>query len=409
MYSTPLEGIKVIELAVWEVGPLCGMMLARLGADVIKIEDTVFGDPSRGAARVWGVPLVKEGIDGEKENAMFLAFNQNKRSMTLDLKQEKGREILHRLIETADVFLINLRPGASTALGAGYDTLSRINPGLIYATGSCYGRDGPDRTEGGQDTVGAARAGLMFAVDPEGEPLYPTGALGNASTATLLAQAIMTALFVRERTGEGQAVEASELGSLIWLQELHACVLGITGREFKRHVREESDNPLMSWYNCKDGKWLCLGSYMSDKFWHDYCEILGIQELETDPKFKDIVARAQNSKELVAILDRVFATKNRDEWLELLRKGKSGIVATSLNSMSDVITDPQALANDYVVEVTHPTLGPIKLVGLPMQFSKSSVAQIAPPPEFGQHTEEVLLEYGFSWTEIERMRRDKVI
>jgi crotonobetainyl-CoA:carnitine CoA-transferase CaiB-like acyl-CoA transferase len=405
----PLEGIRVIELAVYGVGPIAAMMLADLGAEVIKIEEPVGGDLSRGAVRFQGVELQKR-VGDHSVALLYEACNRNKKSITLDVRTEKGREVVYRLAARSDVFVQNLSPGSVTRLGVDYETLSRYNPRLIYGTGSGYGREGPDRMEPAQDTAGNARAGMMFACDPNGPPTYLLGVVGDVMTATMLAYAILVALLVRERTGIGQAVESSQLGSLIWLQYLKVFTYNVTGREFQAAIREKAENPLVNWYKCQDGKWLALGSFQADKFWSDHCKVLGIEELEKDPRFENINVRAKNCEELIAILDKVFATKPREEWLRLLRQAPSGIVCTPVNTVPDLASDPQVLANEFITTLEHSILGTIKVPGIPVQFSRTPGAVRSQAPEFGQHTEEVLLDIcGYTWDEIQAMREQAVI
>lgn len=385
----PLSGIRVLESSVWMVGPIAGMMLGDLGAEVIKIEPPKGGDPSRQAVRLWGVNFFRER-NGRTVNLLFEACNRNKKSVTMDLKSPVGRGIAYRLIEKADVYLQNLRPGRAQLLGMDYETLRKINPRLVYATGSGYGPAGEDRMQPCQDTTGSARAGLMFAAFPEGPPTYLVGAFGDTMTGTLLAQAVAAALYARERTGQGQAVEGSLLGSLLWLHNLHVTINQITGEQFSRHDRDRAENPLMNWYRCGDEKWLGLGSFAADTYWPDYCKVLERPDLETNPKFADLDARRENCVELVALLDEIFATRPRDEWLRRLREAPSGIVCGPLNRISELGDDGQILANQYITNLQHRVLGDIRMAGIPTSYSETPGSIRATAPELGEHTDEVL-------------------
>lgn len=404
--SMPLEGIRILDCTVWQQGPVATAMMGDLGAEVIKIEDRVSGDPARGVMKMWGVMArLPDGRNFYLENN-----NRNKKGITLNLKKEKGREIFYRLIERSDVFVHNYRKDVPDRLGLDYETVARYNPKLIYVHASGYGPEGPDALAPAFDYIGQARSGLMTAVGEVGmPPLTVTGAPIDQMGATMTAYGILAAIVARERLGVGQKVDVSMLGSAIWLQGENVASSLIFGHEYPRWTRSDTGNPLWNHYCCADGEWLVLAMPQSDRHWPALCRVIGIEELKDDPKFNSMENREQNAKELISILDRVFATKIREEWLSLM-KNERDLVVSPVNSISDLPNDPQVVANEYIVDFDHPTLGPIKVVGVPVKLSKTPGSIRLPAPEFGQHTEEVLIDIlGYSWEEIAHLKDEEVI
>ncbi|MFQ5987370.1 MAG: CaiB/BaiF CoA transferase family protein, partial [Dehalococcoidia bacterium] len=342
-------------------------------------------------------------------NTYFEGHNRNKRGITLDLSKEKGREVLYRLVEKSDVFVHNFRKHVPPRLGVDYDTLSRYNPRLIYAIGSSYGPEGPQAGETAMDLIAQARSGIMSTIgEPDSPPLPNQPGLADQVGATTLALAILAALIARDRIGVGQKVEVSLLGSMCWFQQLRlALVLAI--KVVPRPGRKGQGNPLWNYYPCQDEKWIMLAMLQSDRYWADLCKVLGREDLATNPKFEDMFKRSENHEELIDILDEIFMSKPRDEWMRMLKEGGDFIFGP-VNSLLDLAEDPQVVANQYIADFDHPSLGAMKLVGIPFHFSKTPGALRLPAPEFGQHTEEVLLEIGgYSWEEIEKLRIEEVI
>jgi len=404
--TMPLEGIRVLDWTVWQQGPVASTMLGDLGAEVIKIEDRVSGDPARGVMKMWGVMArLPSGRNFYLENN-----NRNKKGITLNLRKEKGREILYQLVGKSDVFVHNFRKDVPERLGLDYETLAKHNPKLIYAHASSYGPEGPDANEQAFDYTGQARSGLMWAVGEVGmPPLTVTGAPMDQMGATMTAYGVLAALLARERLGVGQKVDVSMLGSAIWLQGENVASSLIFGYEYPRWTRVNTGNPLWNHYCCSDGKWLVLAMPQSDRHWPEFCEILGINQLKDDPRFNNMERREQNAKELIDILDRLFVTKTRDEWLKLIRT-KPELIATSVSKISELSQDPQVTANKYIVDFDHPALGKIKVVGLPINLSKTPGSIRLPAPELGQHTEEVLIDIlGYSWDQITQLRDEEII
>jgi len=350
-----------------------------------------------------GVPL----------NSYFENNNRNKRGITLDLKKEKGREIIYRLVEKSDVFVANFREAAVKELKVDYATLSQINPRLIYAMGYGFGKEGPEKDKPALDFAAQARGGIWSISGEPGEPPARIGAgMADQVGGGMLAYGIMVALFARERTGLGQEVNSSLLGSQAWLGSVVLQHYLFTGqavpRAISRVARKEAGNPLWSVYECQDGKWICLAMLGADPYWPDFCQVMGIEHLEKDPKFENQLVRAQNSAELIAILDERFASKTREEWMKRLNERE--LIWAPVNDYADVAADPQMVANDYIVDFEHPSHGQVKLVGIPVKLSKTPGQVRMPAPEFGQHTEEVLIEIGgYSWEDIGVLRDKEVI
>lgn len=250
----------------------------------------------------------------------------------------------------------------------------------------------------------------MFAAHPGKEPTYLVAVLADTWTGGTLAYGMLAALLHQKRTGVGQEVIVSQLGSLMWLHFVHVAINLLNGQEFKEHVRSKADNPLKNWYKCQDDKWICLSSQQPDRHWSEYCKILGIKDLEKDPRFDNAAAREEHAEELIAIMDRIFATKPREEWLQIFRKAKSGIAFAPLNRVSDLSSDPQVMANNYIMPFEHHIAGKMLTYGRPLEFSKSPYPARQRAPELGENTEEVLINLcGYSWEEIESMGREGVI
>jgi crotonobetainyl-CoA:carnitine CoA-transferase CaiB-like acyl-CoA transferase len=398
----PLEGIKIIDWTIWQQGPVATVMLADLGAEVIKIEERERGDPGRG--------LVSAGTDGQPGDFYFEANNRHKKSLALNLKTPQAREIVYRLVANSDVFVQNFRKGVPARLGLDYESLAAINPRLIYASATGYGPAGPDSGKPSFDYMGQARSGIMNAVGGrELPPTYVFGGVADQMGGIMMAYGIITALFVRERTSIGQEVDISHLGSMMALQGLNVSSVLLTGREMPRRPRDNAYNPLWNHYKCSDGRWLCLGMLQPDRYWVDFCRALGLGELAADPRYEQMVERGKHSREIVATLDKAFATRTRDEWIEILERS-GDFIFTIMNTIADLPDDPQVVANDYVVSYEHPRRGKVRLPGLPVRLSRTPGDSRAVAPELGEHTEEILVErLGFSWEDVARLREEGVI
>jgi crotonobetainyl-CoA:carnitine CoA-transferase CaiB-like acyl-CoA transferase len=402
--SRPLDGIRVIDWTIWQQGPVASMMLADLGADVIKVEARETGDPGRGVLRASGIDLSKA------PNFYFEAHNRGKRSIALDLRKDAARDIVHRLVDRADVFVQNFRPGVAERAGLGAATLRARNPRLVYASGSGFGRRGPDAERPCMDYLGLARSGIMNSVgDPEGEPMAIQGAIADQMAGTMLAFGVMTALLHRERTGEGQEVDASLLGAMSWLQGLSVASKLMMGFEMPRIGRERAFNPLWNHYRCKDGRWIAFAMAQSDRWWKDFMTVLGRPDLVEDERFASMLQRGVNAAALIEVLDGIFVERTLDEWSAALDAG-GDFIYTRVNAVSDLPDDPQVRANDLVASVDHPNLGALEMLNLPIGLSRSPACIGGAAPEFGQHTEQVLLdELGYDWDQVTALREDEVI
>jgi len=399
----PLEGLRVIDWTIWQQGPVASAMLGDLGAEVIKLESKDGGDPGRGIVAI-------AGQGSKRLNFYFEANNRNKQSLALDLKKPEAREIVHRLAAVSDVFVQNFRKGVADRLGLGADALRARNPRLIYANATGYGPEGPESGDPSFDQLGLARSGIMFAAgEPDMPPQPIGGGIADQMGAILLAYGVLAAVISRERYGVGQVVDASHLGSMSFLQGLSLTSRLINGAAFPRVPRARAFNPLWNHYRCGDDKWIALGMLQPDRYWADFTRAIGRPGLETDARFATMGARAGNCAALIEILDAVFASRPRAEWLDILRKG-GDFIFTIVNSLNDLPDDPQMLANDYIVDFDHPTHGKTQYVGIPVRLSETPGRIRAPAPEHGQHTELLLTDLlGYSWDDVAGLRERGVI
>ena len=398
-----LEGVRVVDMTIGQLGPVASMMLADMGADVIKLEEPVSGDPGRYVHSIMGVSVPL--------SFYFENNNRNKRSITVNLKTERGREIVYRLAETSDVFVTNYRRNAVGKLRVDYQTLSQYNPRIIYAIGSGFGRRGPDWDKPALDLAAQARGGIMSIIGEPSQPPAPVGVgLADQVAAGLLAYGIALALFARERTGRGQEVDISLLAGQAWLGALALQDYLFYGKDhgpLGKVSRASTRNPLWNVYRTKDDEWLCLAMLVSEPYWSDFCVVMGIEGLEKDPRFESHTAREENAAELISILDQCFATETRDEWVK--RLGQRELLWEPVKDYAEVAADPQMTENEYIVDFDHPIHGMVKEVGIPVKLSNTPGKIRKPAPELGQHTEEVLLEIGYTWEEIAKLREDKAI
>jgi len=404
--ATPLEGIRVLDWTQWQMGTVASAMLADLGAEVIHIEDRERGDPGRGMRAAGGV-----GVDlPAGRNAYFEYVNHNKKGIAVNFKKEEGKEIIYRLVRNSDIFIHNFRQGVPERLGLGYDTLAQYNPKLIYAALSGYGPKGPEAQEPAFDYLGLARSGMMTLVGtPDAPPPGFSGGIADQMGAIMAAYGMLAALLARERLGIGQKIDVSHLGSMMALEGLAIAFRLFTGRDIPRKNRPKEANPLWNHYLCADGKWIVLGMLQADRYWPAVCKGLGIEHLEKDPRFENMDKRKENSEELISMMDKVFITKSSKEWMKRLKEA-GDVVCTPVQTISDLLDDPQVWANEYLIEFDHSVLGLMKFMGLPIQFSKTPGAARPEAPEFGQHTEEVLIEVGgYSWEEIVALKEKEAI
>jgi len=396
----PLEGIRVVEFGTFHAGPGASAILGDLGAEVIKIEEAE-GDPMRSWKEVGGIRFAM--ADGE--GFPFQFTNRNKKGIWLDIKKEKGREVFHRLIKGTDVFLTNLRKSTKTSLGIDYETLRGINPRLIHASVSGFGQEGHLSDLGAFDPMGQARSGMMYSTGSDRPHLIHLAVLDQTASIAL-SQAVLTALFVRERRGEGQAVHISLYGTALWMQYTGVAIAGCLSRDSVPDDRGMY-SPLRNYFRCQDGKWIIGTHHPEQKYWPLLCEATGQTELLRDPRFEDISKVMEDRPLLVERFDRVFASKTRSEWITILRA--KGLMFGPVQQIEDVINDPQALSNGYVVDFDHPSLGKVKIPGYPIQFSGSSAGTRTSAPSLGEHTDSIMKELGYSDEEIAEVRQTGVI
>jgi crotonobetainyl-CoA:carnitine CoA-transferase CaiB-like acyl-CoA transferase len=394
--SLSLDGIRILDLSRVLAGPFCGMLLADLGADVVKVEDTGTGDESR----TW--PPHKDG-----ESAAFLVINRNKRDMTLDLKTAEGVEILKRMVATADVLIENFRTGTMESFGVGYDTLAAINPRLVYCSISAFGRTGPRKDSAGYEALMQAFSGIMSITgEPDGAPLRCGVSFLDLTTGIFSAFGIVNALLHRERTGLGQRVDGSLLETAVTLLNYHAEGYLLTGNQPKPLG---SSHPSLSPYRtfkCRDGQWVFIAG-ANDRFWQRLAPALGLPELASDPRFAVNIERVKHRRELEAALEAAIARHDRESLLKTLED--AGVPATPVNTVQQVMEDAQTAARSMVERVLHPRLGEIPVVGTPVKFSRMRPGVRRPAPQQGEHSDEILAEHGYSSAEIAALRAKKVV
>jgi crotonobetainyl-CoA:carnitine CoA-transferase CaiB-like acyl-CoA transferase len=397
----PLEGIKVVEYGVFHAGPGATAILGDLGADVIKIE-SAGGDPERYWRHIGQLDMSQPNGD----SFWFEISNRNKRGLCLDIKTPSGREVLHRLVGEADVFLTNLRKSTKTRLGLDYATLSQINPRLIHANVSGYGPEGPMEDLGAFDPLGLARSGLMFVTGNGLPALMHIGVLDQA-TAIAASHAIITALFTRERQGHGQEVHVSLFSTGLWLSYPNLMLTSVLSLDPTASGGRSQHSPLRNVFCCADGKWIIGTHHPEDKYWKTFCEATGQEHILDDPRFADDESRKTNCVELVAIFDQVFAQKTRDEWMAIFLA--QGLMFCSIQKYSEIASDPQALINNYMVPFEHSKLGSLMVPGYPVHFSANQAGMRKPSPDIGEDTDQVLKECGYSEDEIAALKKAGVV
>jgi crotonobetainyl-CoA:carnitine CoA-transferase CaiB-like acyl-CoA transferase len=395
----PLENVNVVELGQWVAVPNACAILADWGANVIKIEASGNGDPERWVEMYEGVSPIDMGV-----NSLFEMQNRNKRSIALNLRDVNSKEILRRLIQKADVFAVNFRLEAMKRAGLDYDSLRQINPHLIYAILNGYGFRGKDKNKPGYDySAFWARSGCMakFA-EAGGTPQPQRAGFGDAITGMLIAGGISAALFSRERTGKGQALFFNLYHTGLWALSSDTEIALYRGVEASNTRRDSVVNPLWNMYQANDGRWLQLVMVHADLYWSKFCKVMGLQHLERDARFDTAVKRQENNRELIKIIDDVFKTKNCLEWERIYDENE--LPCGRVQTITDVINDPQAWENSFFTEIEHPICGRMKYVTSPVEFSETPSAIKSSAPQLGQHTEEVLLELGYDWGEIAALR-----
>ena len=401
-----LEGVRVLDMGHVMAVPAAGATMADWGAEVLKIEPLT-GEMARGISRFRIVDGKVVPPDANEVDRGIQLVNRNKKGLALNLKTEPGREILHKLVREYDVFMSNYELSALKKLKVDYTTLRKLNPRLVYAVLTGYGTVGPDRNERGFDWTAAwARSGAMYMIGEPGiiPPPQRGGMLDRTAGAYIVA-GIMAALLHREKTGKGQKLEFSLYHTGVWTlaDDIQPALMGTP---LPKHERAKAPNPLFNSYRTKDDSWFWLAGLQSDLSWGDLCRAIDRPELENDPKFNSMQTRGQNCEELIRILDEIVASKTIKQWERIFRK--NNIVYGRMATPVEVTTDPQALANNFFVDLHHPDVD-MKVVATPVKFCQNPASVRAPAPEVGQHTEEVLLDLGYSWEDIVPLKEQGVI
>jgi crotonobetainyl-CoA:carnitine CoA-transferase CaiB-like acyl-CoA transferase len=396
------DGVRVVELAQWVFVPVAGALLADWGADVVRVEK-LEGDPYRGLA-TQGI-----GVDAEGVNLSVALANRGKRSIAVDLQRSEGIAVLHELLESADVFLTNLRPAALGRLGLDAETLRARYPALVYARGHGFGVRGPDADRPGYDASAFwARGGMAHVLTPPDRdyPIGQRGAMGDRNGAMALAFGIAAALLKRARTGAGSVVDVSLLATAMWTlsSDLLAALQGQAVASAPG--RGSSPNPLVGSYRTQDGRHVQLVFLEADRYWADFCRLLGRDDLLDDARFADLAARRVNSPALVAILDAEFGSRTLAEWKELL--SRIDAPWAPVQAVHELVDDPQVVANGYVGSVAIEGGPTYRLPAVPVQFDERP-PPLRRAPEHGEHTEAILLELGYGWERIDELKSAQVI
>lgn len=387
-HTGPLAGMRVLELAQIMAGPTCGMMLADMGADVIKVEKLPGGDD----ARAYREPRVN-GV-----SAPFMILNRNKRGIALNLKHAEGRDILLRMVKEADVLTENYRRGTLEKLGLGYDVLSKVNPGLIYCAVSGYGRDGPDADKPGFDLIAQGFSGLMSITGEPGGPPVKTGNSIADTNAGILAMAGITAAYVHKlKTGEGQIVDTSLIEAALQQTYWQAAIYFATGESASPTGSAHLLTAPYQAFQASDG-WINIGGANQGN-WERIAVALGRPEWCEDRRFRTNTDRMENREALVSMMSEIVATRSKAEWIAVL--DEAGVPVGPVHTMAEALTHPQTLARGMVVKLEHPQAGATKALGCPIHFSKTATRVDRPAPMLGEHSRELLREYGYSDGEID--------
>jgi crotonobetainyl-CoA:carnitine CoA-transferase CaiB-like acyl-CoA transferase len=393
-----LNDIIIIDLTQALAGPYCTMLLGDMGAAVIKIEQPGTGDQSRS----WGPPFV------EGESTYFLSVNRNKKSLTLNLKSDEGREIMHRLIARADVFITNLpRQSSRRNTGVDSETLLNLNPRLVYVSITGYGTTGPYAERSGYDLIAQGESGLMSVTgDPDGEPMRYPIPLADMTTGMYAALGVVGALLARQRTGRGQVLDLSLLESQsAWLAILASAYLN-AGTEPQRMGNTHPNIVPYQVFRAKD-KYIIV-AVGTQRLWEHFCEVLGITgTVMNDPRFATNTERLANRGELIELLQKILRQREADHWLEAFRAAQ--IPSGPINSVPETLAHPQLRERGFAVELEHPLAGLVKSLANPVQYSDTPVAYRLPPPILGEHNAAILGELGFTSGEIATLAERGVI
>ncbi len=397
-----LEGIRIVEMGHMVAVPVAAATMADWGADVIKIEPPN-GELARGIYTL--MDEEDPASDLPSNNWYFHALNRGKKAMGLDLKTEAGRNIVYKLVEEADVFMSNYELASIAALGMDYETLRQINPKLIYAFLTAYGTVGPDKDLRGLDWTAAwARGGLMYTLAPSGgDPVVSRGGLMDRNTGSHMVGGICAALLHREKTGKGQEIGFSLYHTGVWavLEDIQA---ELVGQPLPPHDHNSPMSPTANNHRTKDGKWFWMAGMGSD--WETFCKAIDRPDLVDSDLYNHYYTSPESMQALIEILDEIFASKTRAEWNDIFNQ--HNILFGPAASPAEIVADEQAEANDFFADLGHPD-EEMRIIASPVKFSQNPASVKGPAPEIGQNTEEVLLELGYAWEEIEALKEKGVI
>lgn len=391
----PLENIKVVDLTRTLAGPFCTQNLADMGADVVKIEEPNDGDETRKWPPIWN-----------GESTQFLSFNRNKRSLSVNLKSDEGLAIVKKLAAGADIMIESFRAGTLARFGLGYDDIRAVNPDIIYCTISGYGRTGPMASKPGYDLIIQAYSGLMHLTgEPDGAPQRVGFSLVDLFTGMLAFGSIVTALYHRDQTGEGQLIDAALLDGQVAAMSYHAT--GYIGTGVEPH-RLGSGHPSLVPYQsfpASDGYFI-LG-VANPNLWERFCHAIGHPELKDDPKFATNPDRVAHRAEMIDLLNGVFATNTVAHWVKVI--DDAGVPVGPINKTSDVVADAQVKARDMFLPIDHPNVPDLRVPNSPIKLQATPARLRRPPPLLGQHNDEVLAELGYAAADIAVLKNAGVI
>jgi len=396
--KAPLSGIRVIDQTQALAGPYATMILGDLGADVIKIERPGVGDNSR----QWAPPYIGD------QSCYYLAVNRNKRGIALNIRAEAGREFMRRLAADADVFLSNLATtGSLQRSGIDYDTLSALNPRLVYASISGYGRTGPRAGQPGYDLVSQAESGTMALTgEVDGAPMrFPTP-MADMTCGLFTVIGVLAALRSRDQSGRGQFIDMSlQEGQMTWLENLAAEHFALGNDPPRRGNRHPQVVPYEA-VQASDGDWFILG-VGSDNVWQSFCQHVGREDLASDPRFASNVKRIANYEALLPAVREIIRGQTSDQWLRELRA--AGVPCGRINSVAEALGDPHIIERGMIVELEHPALGLVKSLATPVHLADTPLVYHRHPPRLGEHSDEVAAELGYSADEVAALRADGVL
>jgi len=395
----PLTGVRILDLSRMVAGAYCSMILADLGAEVIKIEQPGIGDDTR----QWGPPYI------QGESAYFLSVNRNKQSLTLDFRKEKAQKIFRKLIRQTDVVIENFRAGTMEKFQLGYQDLKKLKPDLIYCSVTGFGLSGPYMDRPGTDPIIQATGGIMGLIgEPDGKPFRVALPIVDMTAGLYAHGAILAALIARGKDGKSHFIEISLLDTVLSLLLNLGSNYLLTGQPPKRHGNAHPSIVPFNVFQTKDRQVFLSAS--SDSRWKRLCQVCGLDHLIDDPRFSTSGARMQHRAELERLLQDKLQEKAADEWMDLMDKSGAGVPFAPINTLDRIFNDPQVIAREIVTEITHPVTGRIKLVGMPVRYDDSRGKVRLPPPRLGEHNREILVRLlGYNDQDVETLQEEGVI